>query len=628
MHLPEEYQKLDSQDQSVLLDSLQRRQYQSDECIFKAGDVGDYALFIESGDVRLEFEEHQLDCESVVATMCAGDIVGELSLLDEEVRSLSAYAENDVEARLLSRQVLEQLKQTNPKFAASIFQALGKSASVKLRKANAKVEESLVMQHGHLSEVDDMVTRASDAQAAFIGWSEAQIDELLFRMCQVILENSPTLAEQAVKETRLGNAKDKQQKHVSACLGVYGDIVSKIGSGVAKKYIHKGVTEIYDAMGVIFGLIPMTNPVSTTVFKALISVKSRNSIILSPNRMGSVVVVKVVDMLREVLAEHGAPVDLIQVVKERQSRQITSAFMRHSGISLVLATGGASMVKAAYSSGTPTIGVGPGNTPCMIADDANLKHAATSIIRSKAFDNGIICGSEHNLVVSKSNHSSLCASLQSHGAAVLNADETELFKQKAFTPKGHLNRRIIGQDAVKIAEYVGIKRDYLIKLIVVPAEGVHGDNPLAKEKTAPIVSLFTVVDDQQAINMCASILEIDGAGHTAVIHTRNRKLARQFANTIKASRILVNSPGLQGITGGCTGLTPSFTLGCGSYGGTSTTDNVSFSHLVNTKRMAYYLPYKKLDVLTEKMHHFSPKALYAIRLFGKLKRGIKLFSTT
>ncbi len=428
--------------------------------------------------------------------MCAGDIVGELSLLDEEVRSLSAYAENDVEVRLLSRQVLDQLKQTNPKFAASMFQALGMSASVKLRKANDKVEESLLMQHGHLSQVDDKVTRASDAQAAFIGWSEAQIDELLFRMCQVILENSLTLAEQAVKETRLGNAKDKQQKHASACLGVYGDIVAKKGSGVAKKHFHNGVTEIYDAMGVIFGLIPMTNPVSTTVFKALISVKSRNSIILSPNRMGSVVVMKVVDMLRAVLAEHGAPADLIQVVEERQSRQMTSAFMRHSGVALVLATGGASMVKAAYSSGTPTIGVGPGNTPCMIAHDANLKHAATSIIRSKAFDNGIICGSEHNLVVPESIHSSLCENLQSCGAAVLNADETELFTQKAFTPKGHLNRRIIGQDAVKIAEFIGIKRDYPIKLIVVPAEGVHGNNPLAKEKSAPIVSLFTVLDDQ------------------------------------------------------------------------------------------------------------------------------------
>ena len=345
MQLPEEYQRLNAQDQSVLLDNLQRRQYQSDECIFKAGDVGDYALFIESGDVRLEFEEHELDCESVVATMCAGDIVGELSLLDEEVRSLSAYAENDVEARILSRQVLDQLKQTNPKFAASIFQALGKSASVKLRKANDKVEESLVMQHGRLSQVDDKVSRASDAQAAFIGWSEAKIDELLFHMCEVILENSLTLAEQAVKETRLGNAKDKQQKHASACLGVYGDIVSKKGSGVVKKYFHKGVTEIYDAMGVIFGLIPMTNPVSTTVFKALISVKSRNSIILSPNRMGSIVVVKVVNMLRAVLAEHEAPVDLIQVVEERQSRQITSAFMRHPGVALVLATGGASMGK-------------------------------------------------------------------------------------------------------------------------------------------------------------------------------------------------------------------------------------------------------------------------------------------
>lgn len=620
MQLPEEYQHLSSQEQGVLLDSLQRRQYQSNECIFKAGDVGDYALFIESGDVRLEFEEHELDCESVVATMCAGDIVGELSLLDEEVRSLSAYAENEVAAHLLSRQVLDQLKQTNPKFAASLFQALGKSASVKLRKSNHKVEESLVMQHGHLDQVDDKVTRAGDAQARFIGWDEAKIDEILFHMCRVVLEDSLSLAEQAVKETRLGNAKDKQQKHASACLGVYGDIVAKKGSGAARRSIHKGVTEIYDAMGVIFGLIPMTNPVSTTVFKSLISVKSRNSIILSPNRMGSVVVVKVVNMLREVLAEHGAPVDLVQVVEERQSRQITSAFMRHPGVALVLATGGASMVKAAYSSGTPAIGVGPGNTPCMIAHDANLKHAVISIIRSKAFDNGIICGSEHNLVVPKSIRSLLCEKFENHGAAVLNADETELFKQKAFTPKGNLNRRIVGRDAVMIAEYIGIERDYPIKLIVVPTEGVHSDNPLAKEKTAPVVSLFTVENDQQAIDVCSAVLEIDGAGHTAVIHTRDRKLAKQFASTIKASRILVNSPGLQGITGGCTGLTPSFTLGCGSYGGTSTTDNVSFRHLVNTKRMAYYLPFKKLDVLTEKMHHLSPKALYAIRLFGKLKR--------
>ncbi|MBU3679891.1 MAG: aldehyde dehydrogenase family protein [Candidatus Kapabacteria bacterium] len=466
-----------------------------------------------------------------------------------------------------------------------------------------------------------MVQRAREAQRAFVGWTEEKVDELLYALCQPVISHAAELAEDAVAETHMGNVRDKTTKHINGVLGVYEHIVGKPGSGAMRSRKAKGVVEVADAMGVLFRLVPVTNPVSTACFKALITIKSRNAIILSPNRIGSKVVVKTVDMLRQVLREHGAPEDLIQVVRERQSRQTTGMFMRHRGVDLVLATGGASMVRAAYSSGTPAIGVGPGNAPCIIASDADIHHAAKSIVRSKSFDNGVICGAEHNLVCVEQHRVAFVEALERHGAAVLMSDEAQRFLEKGAST-GALGRRIVAQDPDAIAQYVGIERPYPIRLIVVPTHEVSHDNPMAREKTAPVLSLFTAVDDNDAITMSEQLLAIDGTGHTAMIHTRSKRLANQFAQRMRASRILVNSPGTQGIMGACTGLTPSFTLGCGTYGGTSTTDNVSYQHLVNVKRVAWYLPNKKTADIVLRMQSSASLLLRGVRLIGAWRRFV------
>ncbi|HRD77390.1 MAG TPA: aldehyde dehydrogenase family protein, partial [Hyphomicrobiaceae bacterium] len=264
--------------------------------------------------------------------------------------------------------------------------------------------------------------------------------------------------------------------------------------------------------------------------------------------------------------------------------------MRHKDVAFILATGGASMVKAAYSSGKPAIGVGPGNAPTFVAPDADLTHAAASIVASKSFDNGLICGSEHNLVTTAATREGLVASLAAHGAAVLAPDEVTKLTQ-CVVPPGEFRFRpeVVGQSAAAIAKVAGITRPHPIGLLVVPTDDAKPGNPWAHEKMAPMVSLFTVADTEAAIALAQRLLEIEGKGHTAIIHTRDRALARRYGLAMPASRILVNSPGSQGIVGHTTNLKPSFTLGCGTFGGNSTTDNVTFAHLLNVKRLAEFV---------------------------------------
>lgn len=600
---------------------LELFEFNENEFVYRAGDKADRGYLVDEGEVRLEIATDELDSERVLEIVPPDVFFGEHALLGVTEHKVNAIASTYVRGRSLSEQAMERMQREDPELAAVVYRALGTSTAAKLRLAVAAVSEQRYMTYGHTAEVDEMVARARKSQEAFVGWSEKHVDELLFAMCEPIITNAVELAEDAVAETHMGNVRDKTLKHINAALGVYEHIVGKQGAGAMRSRASRDVIEVADAMGVLFGLIPATNPVSTTCFKALISIKSRNAIILSPNRIGSKVVVKTVDMLREVLRKHGAPEDLIQVVRERQSRQTTAMFMRHKGVDLVLATGGASMVRAAYSSGTPAIGVGPGNAPCVIASDADLEHAADSIVKSKSFDNGVICGAEHNLVCVASKYDAFVAALERNGAAVLTPEETSLFVAKGLST-GVLGRRIVAQDPSAIAEFIGVQRPYPIRLIVVPSVEISEHNPMAREKTAPVLSLFRVANDSDAITTSEQLLAIDGTGHTAMIHTKNKNLANQFASRMRASRILVNSPGTQGIMGACTGLTPSFTLGCGTYGGTSTTDNVSYQHLMNVKRVAWYLPHKKTAEIVTRLQSSASYLLRGVRFIGSWRRFV------
>jgi acetaldehyde dehydrogenase / alcohol dehydrogenase len=322
-----------------------------------------------------------------------------------------------------------------------------------------------------------------------------------------------------------------------------------------------------------------------------VCLKGRNAVILSPSRLALGVSNAVGVLLQEVLRANDAPEDLVQWISARNSRKTTMAFMKHPGVGMILATGGPALVKAAYSSGNPAIGVGSGNAPTLICGDADVESAAAGIVVSKSFDNGLICGAEHNLVVVEAVYAATKAALEQQGAAVLSPDEVAAFRATAIdATKNKLSGRIIGRSAAEIAARANIVRPYPIRVVVVPTDEVAASNPLATEKMAPVLSLFCVADEEEGLRVSRDLLSFDGAGHTAIIYTHAPELIDRFAAEMPASRILVNSPGTQGVVGLTTGLIPSFTLGCGTFGGTSTTDNVTYTHMLNVKHLAYGRP--------------------------------------
>jgi acetaldehyde dehydrogenase / alcohol dehydrogenase len=383
---------------------------------------------------------------------------------------------------------------------------------------------------------------------------------------------------------------DKADKNRFASLDVAQSLMGKPGVGVVGSDERAALTEIADPMGVVLGLIPITNPVATLVFKALICIKARDALIVSCHRDAANVGAMTVDLFRQVLAQHGASADLVQSVPRRPTRRTTAALMSHPDVSMILATGGTAMVKAAYSSGTPAIGVGSGNAPAWVCADADVEAAARTVVASKAFDHGIICGSESSLVVDRSVRDSFVDALRMAGAVVLNAAECDRVARVAFDDRdGRLRRTVLGQAATSIAAEAGIEVPAGTRLLVAPVPREAAWGPYGKEKLAPLLSLFTADGEDDGIRLCLQILGNGGSGHTAIIHTRSERLQLSFARQMPASRVLVNGPGAQGCIGLGNGLTPSLTLGCGTYGRNSTTDNVTYTNLVNVKRMAHPL---------------------------------------
>jgi acetaldehyde dehydrogenase / alcohol dehydrogenase len=438
--------------------------------------------------------------------------------------------------------------------------------------------------------VDALVERSAAALDSIAGWAEDQIDALIAALAAQIAARADELAAATVAETGLGCVSDKAVKNRFASLGVARSLTGKPGVGVAGGSGPEGLTEIAEPMGVILGLIPVTNPVATLVFKALICIKARDALIASCHRDAVGVGARTAGLLRQVLARHGACADLVQAVPRAPTRRVTVALMRHPGVAMILATGGTAMVTAAYSSGTPAIGVGPGNAPAWICADADLKAAAQMVVASKAFDHGIICGSENNLVVDQSVRGPFTAALRAAGAAVLGPADCDRLARAAFDGRdGRLRRAVLGQAATAIAAPAGIAVPAGTRLLVAPLPRQVVPGPYGREKLAPILSLFTADGPDDAISLCRQILRNGGRGHTAIIHTRSRQLPVAFARQMPVSRILVNGPGAHGCIGLGTALTPSLTLGCGTDGRTSTTDNITYTHLVNIKRVAHPL---------------------------------------
>ncbi len=569
----------------VLEKYLEPVNFPQNTCIMYQGDKGEGCYVIDEGVVRLEVKNFETNTDSVIGFLDPVTFVGEFSLLDGSPREATAYAHTDVKARYFSRQSYDEISQKYPRIALTIATAMAQNLIQKLRKSNEKVA-GYIFSNDVDQDTNQMIEKAQKAQKAFASWSEERVDALLKDIAESINSRAEELAVANVEQTKIGVAADKVIKIGFATLGVYQALKGLSAAGFVDDF-KENVNEIACPVGVILGLIPVTNPVSTIAFKTLICLKGRNSLILSCHLDSLKLGKQTCDIIRSVLEKHGAPVDLVQTIWQHSSRQKTLMFMKHPGVSMILATGDSSMVKAAYSSGTPAIGVGPGNAPVLVCKDADIAKAAKNVIAGKSFDNGVICGSENNLVVVSDVLPEFIRQLESNGAIVLTADE-----KMRFTPlvidneSAALKKSLVGKSARFIADQTGIRPGQDIRLIVVPIRSDESKGPYAHEKLAPIVSLSTVKDEDEGINLCKQILINQGLGHTAVIYTQNRELMKRFGHEIEASRILVNVPASFGCVGIGSGLTPSFTLGCGTFGGTSTTDNVTYTHLLNIKRLS------------------------------------------
>jgi acetaldehyde dehydrogenase / alcohol dehydrogenase len=565
---------------------LETVRFDQGSCLMLEGSPGDACYVIVSGQVRAEVERPDFDTDGVVSVMGPGSVCGEFGLLDGSPRSASVYADTDVVALRLSADALRHACDSDPAAGVTMLRWLSRSAAGKARAFSKDLEE-FILAGASDPAMDALVARSAAAQQSLAGWPEDKIDDLITALAAQIAGHADELAAATVAETGIGCVADKADKNRFASLDVAQSLAGKPGVGVISGGDGEPLTEIADPMGVVLGLIPMTNPVSTLVFKTLICIKARNALIASSHPDAAGVGATTADLLHEVLRRHGAPADLVQGVPWRPTRAATAALMRHPGVSIILATGGTAMVRAAYSSGTPAIGVGAGNAPAWVCADADVEAAARMVVASKGFDHGIICGSENNLVVDGLVCDAFTSALRAAGAAVLTAAEGDRLARAAFDDAdGRLRRAVLGQAAPVIAARAGIEVPAGTRLLVAPVPREAAAGPWGQEKLAPLLSLFTADGPDDGLRLCRQILGHAGAGHTAIIHTRSCPLQMSFARQMPASRILVNGPGSQGCIGLGNGLTPSLTLGCGTYGRTSTTDNVTYTNLLNIKRVA------------------------------------------
>ncbi len=439
----------------------------------------------------------------------------------------------------------------------------------------------------YVSDIDDMVSKAMVALSGYMNMNQEQIDAIVKAMAMAGVENHMKLAKMAYDETKRGVYEDKIIKNLFATEYIYNSIKNEKTVGIINENEYEDYEEIAEPVGVIAGVTPVTNPTSTTMFKAIIATKTRNPIIFAFHPGAQVSSAEAARVVRDAAVLAGAPENCIQWI-EVPSIEATNELMNHPGISLILATGGSGMVKAAYSTGKPALGVGPGNVPCYIEKSANIKRACTDLILSKTFDNGMICASEQSVIVDKEKANEFEKFMKENGCYFLKEDEIPLLSNLAIDKtKCAMSPSVVGQSAYTIAKNAGINVDKGTKILLAGLEGVGDKYPLSREKLSPILAYYIVDGYKEGIKLMEKIIEFGGMGHSAVLHSENEEIIELFSNTVKAGRLIINSPSTHGAIGDIynTNL-PSLTLGCGSYGKNSTTSNVSAVNLINIKRLA------------------------------------------
>ncbi len=450
------------------------------------------------------------------------------------------------------------------------------------------VEEKAVQEKQTVSNaIDTLATNAEKALGEFRCYTQEMIDRIVKEMALAALENHKQLAKLAVTETRRGVYEDKVFKNMFATEFIYNNIRDMKTVGVISENENEGMVEIAEPVGIIAGVIPITNPTSTVIFKSLISLKTRNPIIFAFPQYGQKCCSETAEILKAAAMRAGAPDNCIQWI-ESPSHEAFRILMRHPKISLILATGGPNLVKAAYSSGKPALGVGAGNVPCYIEKTANIKRAVNDVILSKTFDNGMICASEQALIIDQEIYKEVKQEFISNNCYFLSPQELEMLEKAViFGKKGTINNLIVGLPAVMIAKLAGIKVPAHTKILIAELEEVGPNEPLSCEKLSPILACYKVNSFAEGVQIADETLEYGGLGHSAAIHTSNQDLVDIFSIRLKAGRIIVNTPSTHGAIGDIYNTSlPSLTIGCGTYGGNSVSQNVGAQNLMNIKKVA------------------------------------------
>lgn len=437
-----------------------------------------------------------------------------------------------------------------------------------------------------IQEVRNLARLGKVAADQIAEYTEEQIDKILRNMVRVAEENAVLLAKMAVEETGFGKVEDKTYKHHLASTILYQVIKDMKTIGVIREDVEKKVIDVAEPVGLLMGIVPSTNPTATTLFKTIIAIKSRNAIIFSPHPSAVKCTLKAATLMNEAAVAAGAPANIISCIA-MISMDGTTTLMRAPEVKMIVATGGPGMVKAAYSAGKPALGVGAGNCPAYIERTANIQQAVKDIIVSKNFDYGTVCASEQSIIVEECKRDQVLAEFKKQGGYFMSSEETAKVCGLLFKNGHTMNAKFVGRSPQVIAAAAGITIPEGTKVLIGEQHGVGFDYPLSYEKLTSVLAFYTVKDWQEACELCIELLQ-NGIGHSMSIHTEDRDIVMKFTKK-PASRILVNTGSTQGGVGASTGLFPSFTLGCGTWGGSSVSENVTPMHLINIKRVAYGL---------------------------------------
>ncbi|MGC1187810.1 MAG: aldehyde dehydrogenase family protein, partial [Candidatus Acidiferrales bacterium] len=440
-----------------------------------------------------------------------------------------------------------------------------------------------------IQQARELVARAATAQKRFATFSQQQVDAIVEACAAAAAAAAESLARVAVEETGYGNVPDKILKNRVASVEVPRAIRGMRTVGVIREDAEAGIVEVASPVGIVAAIIPSTNPTSTAIYKTLISLKARNAIVLSPHPAAIRCICQAATILERAALTAGAPEGLISCMTET-SLPGTQELWRQREVGVILATGGTGLVRAAYSSGKPAYGVGPGNVPAAIERTANVHKAIADIIAGKTFDYGTICSSEQAIVVEESVRDQALEELRQQGAHFLSHDEAEKVGRLVFQPGSHVaNSKIVGRPATVIAEMAGISVPGATRVLIARLEPqqVGREFPLSAEKLSPILAFYSVADFAALVEQATRLLLFGGAGHTASIHTSDADKARRYGQAVPAFRVCVNTSSVHGSIGYSTNLFPAMTLGCGAPGGNITSDNIGPQHLMNIKRIAW-----------------------------------------